>query len=294
MTRERYESLQLQNLREIAKNRGMKKISTLKKAELIDALMKKDEEDAQQLAAQNGGRIPRTEQRKPDAPIVHKNEFASELDSGQIANGILEVMPDGFGFIRCANYLPGENDIYVAPSQIRRFGLKTGDTIEGQIRPPREKEGERYFALLKVNSVNDDKVEVLKKKTLFDNLTPIYPQEKLNLEINKLKQNDDNLIRFMSVLITFYKYNLILKIENYDNLIYLSNILDYILNTCIKNKKLFNICFMVLFVSEKTIYISEDNIYIKHYLSKILSKNEAFQDSDFWLNLIQFHPTVRK
>ena len=114
MTRERYESLQLQNLREIAKNRGMKKISTLKKAELIDALMKKDEEDAQQLAAQNGGRIPRTEQRKPDAPIVHKNEFASELDSGQIANGILEVMPDGFGFIRCANYLPGENDIYVS------------------------------------------------------------------------------------------------------------------------------------------------------------------------------------
>ena len=120
MTKERYESLALQNLKEIAKNRGMKKISTLKKAELIEALLKKDEEDALMLAAQNGGRIPKTEQKKPDAPIIHKNEFASELDSGQIANGILEVMPDGYGFIRCANYLPGDNDIYVAPSQIRR------------------------------------------------------------------------------------------------------------------------------------------------------------------------------
>ena len=95
MTKERYESLALQNLTEIAKNRGMKKISTLKKAELIEALLKKDEEDAAQLAAQNGGRMPKTDQKKPDAPIVHKNEFASELDSGQIANGILEVMPDG-------------------------------------------------------------------------------------------------------------------------------------------------------------------------------------------------------
>ena len=91
MTKERYESLALQNLKEIAKNRGMKKISTLKKAELIEALLKKDEEDALLLAAQNGGRIPKTEQKKPDAPIIHKNEFASELDSGQLANGILPV-----------------------------------------------------------------------------------------------------------------------------------------------------------------------------------------------------------
>ena len=98
MTKERYESLALQNLREIAKKRGMTKISALKKADLIEALLKKDEEDAQQMAAQNGGRIPRTEQKKPDTPIIHKNEFASELDSGQIANGILEVMPDGYGF----------------------------------------------------------------------------------------------------------------------------------------------------------------------------------------------------
>ena len=82
MTKERYESLALQNLKEIAKKRGMKKISTLKKAELIEALLKKDEEDAAQLAAQNGGRMPKTDQKKPDAPIVHKNEFASQLSSG--------------------------------------------------------------------------------------------------------------------------------------------------------------------------------------------------------------------
>ena len=134
---------------------------------------------------------------------------------------------------------------------------------------------------------NDDeaKADSLFLKQILFNKEKINDND-FNNALNKLKQNDDNLIRFMSVLITFYKYNLILKIENYDNLIYLSNILDYILNTCVKNKKLFNICFMVLFVSEKTIYISEDNIYIKHYLSKILSKNEAFQDSDFWLNLI--------
>ena len=108
----------------------------------------------------------------------------AESNGNIYGSGVLECLPDGFGFLRAPdyNYLPGSDDIYVSPAQIRRFGLKTGDTIEGQIRPPREKEGERYFALLKVNSVNDDKVEVLKKKTLFDNLTPIYPQEKLNLE----------------------------------------------------------------------------------------------------------------
>ena len=119
----------------------------------------------------------------------------------------------------------------------------------------------------------------------------LFSKEKINDTdfnnlLDKLKQNEKNLIRFMSVLITFYKYNSIIKIENYDNLNYLSEILDYVLNTCINNKKIFNICFMVLFVSEKTIYINKDNIYKKHYLSKILSKNPLFQDSNFWLNLI--------
>lgn len=108
----------------------------------------------------------------------------SESNGSIYAEGVLECLPDGFGFLRAPdyNYLPGSDDIYVSPAQIRRFGLKTGDTVEGQIRPPREKEGERYFALLKVNSVNHDSLEALKTKVHWDNLTPIYPNERLKLE----------------------------------------------------------------------------------------------------------------
>ena len=96
--------------------------------------------------------------------------------------GVLETLADGFGFLRAPdyNYLPGPDDIYVSPSQIRRFNLQTGDTVSGQIRPP--KEGERYFALLKVETVNFESPEVAREKTLFDNLTPLYPEEKLTLE----------------------------------------------------------------------------------------------------------------
>jgi len=96
--------------------------------------------------------------------------------------GVLEILPDGFGFLRApdANYLPGPDDIYVSPSQIRRFNLRTGDTVSGQIRPP--KEGERYFALLKVSEVNFEDPAVARDKTLFDNLTPLYPEDRLTLE----------------------------------------------------------------------------------------------------------------
>lgn len=97
------------------------------------------------------------------------------------ANGVLECLPDGYGFLRSAdhNYLPGPDDIYISPSQIRRFDLRTGDMVSGQIRSPRE--GERYFALLKVEKVNFEAPEVAKEKVLFDNLTPLYPRERLNL-----------------------------------------------------------------------------------------------------------------
>src|SRR4026207_658081 len=98
------------------------------------------------------------------------------------SEGVLEVLPDGFGFLRAPdyNYLPGPDDIYVSPSQIRKFNLRTGDTVEGQIRPP--KDSERYFALLKVESINFEDPEAARDKILFDNLTPLYPNEKLNLE----------------------------------------------------------------------------------------------------------------
>jgi transcription termination factor Rho len=96
--------------------------------------------------------------------------------------GVLETLPDGFGFLRAVdyNYLPGPDDIYVSPSQIRRFSLRTGDTVSGEVRPP--KEGEKYFALLKVDTVNFETTEYAKDKILFDNLTPLYPEEKLKLE----------------------------------------------------------------------------------------------------------------
>ncbi len=108
---------------------------------------------------------------------------ATTENQGKIyAEGVLETLPDGFGFMRAPdqNYLAGPDDIYVSPSQIRRFNLRTGDTISGQIRPP--KEGERYFALLKVESINFEEPEAARHKILFDNLTPLYPQEKFNLE----------------------------------------------------------------------------------------------------------------
>ena len=109
----------------------------------------------------------------------------TEKDGHIYGEGVLEILPDGFGFLRSPdyNYLPGPDDIYVSPSQIRRFNLKTGDTISGQVRPP--KEGERYFAMLKVEVVNFEDPEVARDKILFDNLTPLYPDEKFNLEYDQ-------------------------------------------------------------------------------------------------------------
>ena len=103
--------------------------------------------------------------------------------------GVLEILPDGFGFLRSPdyNYLPGPDDIYISPSQIRRFNLRTGDTVSGQIRPP--KDTERYFAMLKVEVVNYEDPEVARDKILFDNLTPLYPQEKIHLEVENDSQN---------------------------------------------------------------------------------------------------------
>jgi transcription termination factor Rho len=111
--------------------------------------------------------------------------------------GVLETLPDGFGFLRSPdfNYLPGPDDIYVSPSQIRRFNLRTGDTIAGQIRPP--KEGERYFALLKVEAVNFEEPDLAREKILFDNLTPLYPNARINLEV----AGDNNMsMRVMDLL----------------------------------------------------------------------------------------------
>src|SRR5271155_2487787 len=109
-------------------------------------------------------------------------KILAEKDTSIDGDGVLEILQDGFGFLRSpeANYLPGPDDVYVSPSQVRRFGLRTGDTVEGQIRAP--KDGERYFALLKLNAINFDEPDRVRHRINFDNLTPLYPDEKLKLE----------------------------------------------------------------------------------------------------------------
>ena len=120
-----------------------------------------------------------------------------------VGDGVLEVLQDGFGFLRSpeANYLPGPDDIYVSPSQVRRFGLRTGDTVEGEIRAP--KEGERYFALLKVNKINFDDPDSVRHRINFDNLTPLYPEERIHLEVEDKEgkgKNRDNTCRVIELV----------------------------------------------------------------------------------------------
>ena len=123
-------------------------------------------------------------------------EAQTEKNGLNFAAGVLEILPDGFGFLRAPdyNYLPGPDDIYVSPSQIRRFDLHTGDTISGQVRPP--KDGERYFALLKVEAVNFESPETAREKILFDNLTPLFPNQRLKLETT----SDDMCMRVMDLI----------------------------------------------------------------------------------------------
>ena len=132
---------------------------------------------AEELEIENASTL-----RKQDMMFAILKQLA-ENDQAIYGSGVLEVLQDGFGFLRApeSNYLPGPDDIYVSPSQIRRFGLRTGDTVEGQIRSP--KDGERYFALLKVNAINFDPPENARHRINFDNLTPLYPDSRIKLEI---------------------------------------------------------------------------------------------------------------
>ncbi|CCG41640.1 MULTISPECIES: transcription termination factor Rho [Magnetospirillum] len=139
---------------------------------------------AEELEVENASTL-----RKQDMMFAILKQLADN-DTPIYGDGVLEILQDGFGFLRSpeANYLPGPDDIYVSPSQMRRFGLRTGDTVEGQIRAP--KDGERYFALLKVNSINFEPPENVRHRINFDNLTPLYPDEKLRLEIDDPTKKD--------------------------------------------------------------------------------------------------------
>jgi transcription termination factor Rho len=151
-------------------------------AEMLDLQQLKARTMAELLTLATDLEIPGTSGLRKQELIFKLLEAQTEKSGLIFAEGVLEILPEGYGFLRSTmyNYLPGPDDIYVSPSQIKRFDLHTGDTVSGQVRPP--KEGERYFALLRVEAINLESPETAKGKILFDNLTPFYPIEKLNLE----------------------------------------------------------------------------------------------------------------
>ncbi len=243
--REKYETLSLAVLRELAKARGLKGVSGLKKSDLIDRMVAEDEKpgehkektklerepekaemtemaeitekkveektdqpydelsrtertekvlrpertDRDRMERQDRperadrDRMERQGQPRPRRQEENKEEINPELDSGVTADGILEVMPDGYGFIRCENYLPGENDVYVSPSQIRRFGLKTGDIVRGNTRI--KTQGEKFSALLYITTINGYHPSIVAQRRNFEDLTPVFPNERLRLETNR-------------------------------------------------------------------------------------------------------------
>ncbi len=215
--REKLETLTLASLRDLAKQNGIKSVTTMKKSELIDALL--------ELAEKQNADKPETKEKPAKATTTKKKkvvitegnikaeakqekksevkqkaepkqkaeakqkaepkveepvEVDPEIENGVEADGILEVMQDGFGFIRCENYLPGENDVYVAPGMIRKYNLKTGDILTGISR--QKKENDKFGALLQLNSVNGYKPEIAMGRWNFENMTPVFPNEQIVLE----------------------------------------------------------------------------------------------------------------
>lgn len=213
---EKFATLSLMQLKEIAKSQGVKNVSTMRKAQLVQLLGELEEKyrqeneaevqkaetskaEAQKAETKKTEVIRKTESQEAleDKPLeqteeetktekeeAEKNDMPPEhLDSGQMANGILEVMADGFGFIRCENYLPGPNDVYVSPAQIRRFNLKTGDIIEGNIRV--KTQNEKFSALLYIRSVNGDSPITASRRCNFEDMTPIFPNQRIRLETQR-------------------------------------------------------------------------------------------------------------
>ena len=206
--REKYDSLSVAALKDLAKARGLKSLSGLKKAEVVEAMLaedqrlkqikKREDEAAQAKEKVKKERNTQTEQgaaehteKNTDKNTDRNTERNADqgempnanLDSGITANGILEVMQEGYGFIRCANYLPGENDVYVSPSQIRRFRLKTGDIVCGNTRI--KTQSEKFSALLYITTINGYPPSVAGRRKNFEDLTPIFPNERLRLETER-------------------------------------------------------------------------------------------------------------
>ena len=218
---EKLATLSLVQLKELAKSQGIKNVSTMRKPQLVQILGELEEkytsekseeskdissdaygEKVQENAAEQGnleskpiyierrsenrtdlGRERRMENRSEMNTETRSEVIPENLDSGQIAKGILEVIPDGFGFIRCENYLPGTNDVYVSPAQIRRFNLKTGDIVEGNIRL--KTQNEKFSALMYIKSVNGDLPAVASRRPNFEDMTPIFPDKRIRLETHR-------------------------------------------------------------------------------------------------------------
>lgn len=212
-----FNAMSLTELRALAKSKGIKGITALRKQELIDALKENDDSDLNGITTDNGTTTDneittdeaiktqdntveehnkqdmqgqdigqqdsdfRKNKVQSDARKPNVSSEAEQLDSGETKEGILEIMPDGFGFIRCDNYLPGENDVYVSPAQIRRFGLKTGDIVAGNTRI--KSQNEKFSALLFVKSVNGFHPSEAQRRKKFEDLTPVFPNERIHLEI---------------------------------------------------------------------------------------------------------------
>ncbi len=215
--REKYESLSAAVLKELAKARGIKSVSAMKKSQVIEAMLAEDAREQQEKAGreqeekqeikpeekteerheekheekheerherENGEYRRNREIRENREPRENRSDRPpmdlAQLDSGVQVSGILEVMPDGYGFIRSANYLPGENDVYVSPSQIRRFGLKTGDIISGNTRIKAQQE--KFSALLYLKTINDMTPAEASRRYNFEDMTPIFPNQRLRME----------------------------------------------------------------------------------------------------------------
>ncbi|MBE5969896.1 MAG: transcription termination factor Rho [Lachnospiraceae bacterium] len=189
--REKLNSLPVSELKEIAKAQGLKGISGLKKDELIERIIEaanKKEEERQIKEQQAALKAREKKSKSPEVKAEEEEEEEDyeklmELDSGKVANGILEVMTDGYGFIRCENFLPGDNDVYVSPSQIRKFNLRTGDILRGKIRV--KTQNEKFAALLYLESINGYSTAEATKRIKFEDLTPIFPNERIRLETSR-------------------------------------------------------------------------------------------------------------
>ena len=177
--REKYESLPLTTLKELAKARGIKGISTAKKSEVVELMLKEDEKDKEKERAARKETVKEMSANTGDKEL----HDIDKLDSGIVVRGILEVLADGYGFIRSANYLPGERDVYVSPSQIRRFNLKTGDILEGNLRIKTQQE--KFSALLYLTKINEIDPMIAMRRRNFEDMTPIFPNERLKLECGR-------------------------------------------------------------------------------------------------------------